>query len=365
MKYKIGDVVGGNNNRADKKEFGEIIGLRNEIGKIQAAIADFEVGKKLNVAIIAGLFGGKTTLINEIEKLNLNKVAKITFSEIVRDKKKIFLPDDTKRVVLLDNCHFLYIRKTGGFDILYDFLDLVSSQNRIFITSWNLYSWKYLNEAFELGKYFPVQVIIPAFEKENIKLFILERYEEGEIIFNNGGESEEEPFIYITEYPFELSSVGRKISVPILELNFHYLKRRFLGEKGKGKEEREEKEMTAEYRVFEKIYLESKGNPGIALKIWELGLDYPHISPENIGSFSYDIKLEYEEAFVLNLILSYQGLKKSEIADMVGSMLRTDEVLFRLLNQELIFQNENDSFRVKPEALRSVIAYLEKLRLVW
>ncbi len=117
--------------------------------------------------------------------------------------------------------------------------------------------------------------------------------------------------------------------------------------------------------MFEKIHLESKGNPGVALRIWELGLEYPHIKPDNIGNFSYDIELEQEEAFVLTLILSYQGLKKSEIIEMIGSVLRTDEILFRLLNQELIFQGEDNSFRVKPEALRSVIAYLENLRLVW
>ena len=79
----------------------------------------------------------------------------------------------------------------------------------------------------------------------------------------------------------------------------------------------------------------------------------------------YDIELEQEEAFVLNLILSYQGLKKSDIVDIIGSVLKTDEVLFQLLNQELVFEDENDSFRVRPEALSSVIAYLEKLRLVW
>lgn len=351
-----------NSNRTHEKNFGEIIGLRDEIGEIQEAIADFEIGKKLNVAIIAGLFGGKTTLINEIEKLNLSRATKITFSMVVRDKKEISLSDDTKKVVLLDNCHFLYVRKPGGFDIFYEFLDMISSQNRIFITTWNIYSWRYLNEAFGLGKYFPVQVIIPAFEKKDLKHLVLKRYEEGEIIFNNSGESEKEPLIYITEYPLELPSLGRKISIPILKINTRYLKRYLLNEK---KEEKEEKEKTAEHRVFEKIHLESKGNPGVALKIWKLALDYPHIKPEDIGNFSYDIELEQEEAFVLNLILSYQGLKKTDIIDMIGSMLKMDEILFRLLNQELIFQGEDNSFRVRPEALRSAIAYLEKLRLVW
>ncbi|MGB9929025.1 MAG: hypothetical protein ACPK85_11580 [Methanosarcina sp.] len=345
----------------DEKGFSEILGLREEIGEIQTAIADFEVGKKLNVAILAGILGGKTTLINEIEKLNLNRVTKIFFSEIVRDKKEISLPEDTNRVVLLDNCHFLYIRKPGGFDLLYEFLEMISSQDRIFITAWNIYSWKYLDQAFEIGKYFPVQVVIPALEKEDLKSLILQKYEEGEIIFNNGGEAEEEPLIYKSEYPLELASLGRKLSIPILRININYLKRRFLnekGEEGKGKK-------TAEDRVFEKIGLESKGNPGVAQRIWELGLDYPHMKLENIGNFSYDIELEQEEAYVLSLILSYQGLKKSEITEMTGSALRTGEALFQLLNQELIFESEENSFRVRPEALRSVIAYLEKLRLVW
>jgi hypothetical protein len=134
-------------------------------------------------------------------------------------------------------------------------------------------------------------------------------------------------------------------------------------EKIKRKEENEEK--TAEHRVFEEVHLHSKGNPGVALRVWDLGLDYPHIAPKNIGQFSYDIILEYEEAFVLSLILSYQGLKKSELADMIGSMSRVDKIFFRFLNQELIFEDEENFFRIRPEALCSVIAYLKKLRLVW
>ena len=187
-----------------EKGSGKVLGLQEEIEKIQAAIADFEVGKRLNVAIIAEPLGGKTTLINEIEKLNLSRATKITFNEIVRDKKEISLPEDAKRVVLFDNCHFLYMRKPGGFDVFYEFMDMVSSQERIFITTWNIYSWKYLNEAFGLGRYFTVQIFIPAFGKENLRLFILKRYEKNEIKFTKDEESKEEPFFYIVKYPLEL-----------------------------------------------------------------------------------------------------------------------------------------------------------------
>jgi hypothetical protein len=364
--------VGIYSNDFEENSFGEILGLEDEIGKIQEAVADFDVGKKLNVAIIAGPLSGKTTLINEIEKLNLIRATKITYYGIIRDKKEISLPEDTKRVVLIDNCQFLYVRKTGGFDILYEFLGMVSSQRRMFVTTWNIYSWKYLNEAFEIGKYFPVQIFIPALEKEDLKTLILQRYREGEIIFDNDGESkkEKEPLIYVSGYPLDLTLLGGRVVIPILKINIPYLKRRLHREEeherkaGKtGKEESKEK--TAEYRVFEKIYNESKGNPGVALKVWELGLDYPHIAPKNIGQSSYDIELEYDETFVLGLILSYQSLKKSEIADMMGSMLKVNKIFFQLLNQELIFEDENNYFRIKPEALCGVIAYLKKMKVVW
>lgn len=339
-----------------EKDFAEVLGLKEEIEKIQETIADFETGKKLNIAILAESLRGKTTLSSEIERINLNRTAKITFSKIVQNKNEISLPDDAKKIVILDNCHFLYMRKPGGFDIFYEFLDMISSQNRIFITTWNIYSWKYLNEAFGLGKYFPVQIFIPAFEKENLRLFILRRYEKNEIKFTKDKESKEEPFFYIIKYPLELASIGKKIFIPVPKINISYLKNRLL---------KKQKIEAAEDQVFEKLYLESNGNPGIALRIWELGLDYPVMKPKNIGQFSLNIDLEYEEAFTLNLILSYQGLTKSEIAEIMGSMVSVDKIIYQLLSQELILKDENDSYRVRPEALSSVTTYMEKLRLVW
>ena len=341
---------------SEEKDFAEVLGLKEEIEKIQETIADFETGKKLNIAILAESLRGKTTLSSEIERINLNRTAKITFSKIVQNKNEISLPDDAKKIVILDNCHFLYMRKPGGFDIFYEFLDMISSQNRIFITTWNIYSWKYLNEAFGLGKYFPVQIFIPAFEKENLRLFILRRYEKNEIKFTKDKESKEEPFFYIIKYPLELSSLGKKIFIPVPKINISDLKNRLL---------KKQKIEAAEDQVFEKLYLESSGNPGIALRIWELGLDYPVMKPKNIGQFSLNIDLEYEEAFTLNLILSYQGLTKSEIAEIMGSMVSVDKIIYQLLSQELILKDENDSYRVRPEALSSVTTYMEKLRLVW
>lgn len=352
----IGDIVVDQLSGSGEEGSSEIFGFREEIGMIQSSIADFEVGKKLNIAIIAGTLAGKTTLLGEINKLNSNRATRITFSEIVRDRKEISLPDNAKRIVLFDNCHFLYMRRPGGFDIFYEFLDMVSSQEKLFITTWNLYSWRYLNEAFGLERHFPVQIFVPAMEKKSFRPFILKRYEKAEIIFENDKESRKEPLLYTTKYPLNLSLLGKKLLIPVFKINISYLKNRLLNK---------EETQTVEDTVFEKIYLESEGNPGVAWKIWQLGLDYPRIKPDDIGQFTFDIKLEYEESFVLSLILSYQRLNKTEIIDMIGSILRADEILFQLMSQELVFKDEEGFFRVRAEAISSVIAYLEKLRLVW
>jgi hypothetical protein len=48
--------VGDSAQNSGESSFGEILGLKEEIGKIQVSIAEYETGKKLNIAIIAGTF---------------------------------------------------------------------------------------------------------------------------------------------------------------------------------------------------------------------------------------------------------------------------------------------------------------------
>ncbi len=344
-------------NVSGRNGFTDIIGFQEEIGKIHAAIADFELGKRLNIAIIAEPFGGKTTLLDEIERKNPGRVTKIGFSATARNGEEIALPKNSKRILLLDNCHFFYMRKIGGFETLYKFLEMVAvSPEKLFITTWNLHSWNYLNQGLGLGKYFPVQVNVPGLAREELKALILEGYEEGEIQFVGDIESKKKRFVYIMKYPLSLKPVRKEINVPYLKINIPYLQKRF---------HKEEKQTSVEDLIFDKIYLASKGNPGVALRAWEMGIEYPQIRPEKTGNFSFDIELDYDEAFVLSLILSYQRLKKAEIAEIIGSLQRADEILFRLLNQELILMDRDLYCKLRPEALHSVVSFLKNLRVVW
>lgn len=328
-----------------EKEEAEIIGFQDEIVNIQAAIADFESGHKLNIAIIAEPFAGRTTLVNEVEKMNLQKVTRLSFSYTANSKGEISLPEQLKRIVLIDNCQLLYMRRIGGFQILEDFLKLVASSNNVFITAWNLYSWKFLDEVINIGRYFPVQINLPKFSTSQIKECILTRYKPNEIKFIED-EYEKEKIIEITKYPIVIKPLKKPIDAPFFKINHDTLKLRLF---------REEEKIAMEDVVFDKITRISNGNPGVAKIIWQKSVEYPVIKPSKIKEVSFNIELDYNESFILNIILSTGTIRKEELSEIAGHRRSIDEILFRLVKQGLI-SKEEDRCIVKPEALRSVVS---------
>lgn len=338
----------------DVKEISvELIGFQEEIANIQTAIADFESGQKLNIAVIAEPFAGRTALLDAVEKMNPQKVTRLSFSSVV--KNKIMLPDSPKRIILIDDCQFLYTRKIGGFDVLDDFLELVSSSNYLFITSWNLYSWRYQDEVMNIGRYFPIQVSLSKFTAAEIKENILSKYKPDEIKFVEDVEFEKEKIIEVAKYPLSLRLMKKSITfnIPFLKINFGSIKFKFGGEE----------KVAIEDIIFENILHASNGNPGVAQVVWQKSLEYPVIKPGRIKEFAFNIDLDYTEAFVLSIILSMKSIKKEELAE-IAEYEHTEEILFRLVKQGLVAIEEGRC-SIKPEALKSTVDFLKRLRLVW
>ena len=178
----------------DKKETSyKLSGFEEEIQNAQIAIADFESGKKLNVAIIAELFAGVTLLVDELEKMNNLKVTRLSYSSLVKNKDDFMLSEYSKKIIIIDHCEYLYMRKIGGFEVLDDFLKtIVNSSNNLFITTWNIYSWKYLDEVLNIGKFFPFQIKVQKSTTNEIKECILSGYKPDEIKFRPDVEFEKE-----------------------------------------------------------------------------------------------------------------------------------------------------------------------------
>jgi len=342
-------------NSKEKAPVKEIIGFQEEIAKIQTAIADFECGQNLNIAIIAEPFAGKTTIIDAIEKMNPQKVTRLSFSSIVKIKEEIKIPENSKRVVMIDDCNFLYERKIGGFETLEYFLRSTVSSSNIFITTWDLYSWNYLDEVIKIGQYFPVQIKLPKFTKDQIKEFIVSKYEEKEIKFEEDVAFEKEKVFEPSKFTISIKSLEKTINIPYFKINYNVLKVRLL---------KKEERVGIEDIIFEKIHRISNGNPEVAKVIWEKSLEYPIIKPSKIKEESFYIELDYNESFVLFLILSMKSINNDELSEILGPDFQVDKIIFRLSNQGLITVDDVSCI-IRPEALKSIVEFLKKLRLVW
>ncbi|MCL7410820.1 MAG: hypothetical protein M8350_03295 [Methanosarcinaceae archaeon] len=340
-----------NDNINDKHE---MIGFKDQITEIQTAIDSFRSGQKKNIAIIAEPFGGKTTLLNEIEKNNPLYITKVSLSSIVKDISEIKVKNEN-RIMIFDHCEFLYMGRIGGFDILDEFLKTIISSDKMFITTWNVYSWNYLDAAINIGKMFPIQIKLSKFSVDYIKQSLLSTYKEDEIQFVDDIAIKKDKLVKLMKYPLNVMSFKKPINIPYIKINRNILKIRLSKKK---------ENITVQDIIFEKINHISNGNPGIAEIVWKKSIQYPLIKPSWINEFSFNIDLNYDEAFILSIILSMKSIKREDLVKIIGSDFRIDFIIFTLLKQDLITAHDDD-FLIRPEAFKSVVLFLNKLRLVW
>ena len=331
-----------------------IIGFKDEIERIRAAITDFESGKKSDIAIIAEPFAGRTTLVNTIEKMTTHKVTKLLFSSLIKHEDAVTFPEHPKGIVIVDHCQFLYTRTIGGFDILDTFLKSVLSSDNLFITTWNLYAWNYLEEVINVGQFFPIQLKLLKFTPLETKELILSRYKEDEIQFIDDSRSENKAIISFIKVPVTVKPLGKTVNIPFVTLNFNLLRFRL---------SRKKEVKTPQDIIFELLNYYSNGNPGVANVIWENGLEYPTIKPSSIKECTFKIELDYAESFLLYCILATESITRDELVAMSGDS-KVDEVLFRLVQQGVITVDK-EHYKLNPEALKCVVGHLKKAGVIW
>ncbi|NPE29571.1 ATP-binding protein [Methanococcoides sp. SA1] len=330
-----------------------IIGLENEIEQIQSIIDDLENGKGASIAIIAEPFSGKTTLINEICSMNKNKVEMISLSSVVKDEKKLQETEKQKKIKIIENCHFLYRHKIGGFDIIERFLkNATSPENKLYITTWNVHSWNFLENTHEIGKYFPVQIKLQGLTQEQTRQFILSEYKEGEIQFIEDPTDHKEKMINVVID--NTIFLNKEIGIPHLKINYRQIK---------SKISRKKIILTPEEKVFENIYSISQGNPGISKAIWERYLIDPQIKPGDIKEPCQDIELDNDESFILSILVSMQNTSRSDIIEIAGDDIDIERAL-QVLSKKNIINIEEEHYKIKPEMLKCATNILKRSRLV-
>jgi hypothetical protein len=329
-----------------------LIGFQNELASIRAAIAEFESGEKSDVAIIAEPFAGRTTLLNAIEQIATRKTVKLSLSSLITDRDEISFPPGAGEIVLCDNCHFFYQRTIGGFKHLDEFLTAVAASEHLVITTWNAYSWRYLEEVRAIGKFFPLTITLPRFSSTELKELILAGYAENELEFKDDSRPEEKRII--TRHPVSFTVRDKTMAIPFFYIDFARIKALL---------SRKEETRKTEDIIFEKIDRIANGNPGVAKLLWEKSIQHSTIKPSFVKECLLKVELDYHESFLLSLILSMEALTEPELHE-ISDEPEVETMLHRLLHQRLIVE-EQGFYKLNPEALSCIVSALKKTGVIW
>jgi hypothetical protein len=333
----------------ENEEKKELFGYEKELEQAVTAVKDYLAGKRTNIAIVSDPFAGRTTLVDTLARDY--KTTTISFSSVMTEKAFISTLHEANDIVIMDNCHFLAMRKIGGFVQLDEFLRFLSSSDKLFITTWNTYSWSYLSAVKNIDKYFPKVIRLPPMDSESLKQIILSRYNK-DVEFVDDTASEERKLsiswtcIHI-RIPF--STTTYCLPWPYIDLSLIFHKK---------------KEETAEKIVFDRLTRASNGNPGVARKIWDASIEFPTIWVSSIKEPSFDIDLDINEKFLLGIILMMEAIQLGDLSEIAGPEIDVEKSLYILMSHELIV-DEKGFYTINYRALKSVIGYLELSRMVW
>ncbi len=331
-----------------QKEAIELFGLEKERDRIMAAIDRFQEGERSNVAVIADPFAGRTTLVQGIQRSREEKISYIPYYSIVFQKGFLEEIEKAESIVILDNCHFLARRKVGGFDMLDVFLRNLINSDKLFITTWNSFSWAYLDHVMKISAFFPVAVQIPQMSPEYIKQMILSMYDTP-LRFVSREVRPQEKFLSRSTRSIQVPFSGQRREIPWIRINIG---------------SRKKKRKAVEELVFDRLNKIANGNPGVARIIWERYLSPPEIFLENVPDLPCVVDLDINETFLLFIILSMESIQERDLLEIAGNEIPMEKALYRLRSAGLV-QELNGYYSTRPESLRCVSEYLKRERMVW
>jgi hypothetical protein len=170
-----------------------------EFEAVTSALAQWRQGRHGAIAFLGAFGAGKTTLLHRIQATvrDLPLVHHRFASRILGQSQllqqladSLGLPppdgvDDLaahlqagpEQAILLDDCHLLFLRRPGGFVPLDLLLRLIRTTGRhiLWITTWNVYSWIYLEYLRRLSDHFDVVHTVSAQSLPEMRRMLLDQ----------------------------------------------------------------------------------------------------------------------------------------------------------------------------------------------
>lgn len=329
-----------------------VVGLEDEIRQIQEALADYRSrGKKRNVAIVSEPFSGKTTLIKEVMNRYDEQIAFVPLASTVRDLGALALEVRPERIVAVDDCQYLFIRRIGGFEVLKRFLETTVASEKMFLSVWNMLSWNYLSRTHHLQDYFPVVVKIPEMSEEQMETMIGSRYDLDRIHFVRDTGVKDGAAIHMARTQAKRTGI-----IDGLKSLWSSIRSVYTLQKGEDRLVRKV--------VFESIHDMSDGNPGVALAIWNNAVSDDTVRTSEIIVPDYDTDLGFDESFVLSTILLMRSISREDLAEVAEEHLDINRILYVLLNRRLI-RKDHGRYYIQELAMEKIKRSLKRARQVW
>lgn len=326
--------------------------FKGEMEVIEKSIDDFQEGKRKNIAIISDPFYGESELLDRVLERAKGRAFRVKAGSLREDFD--ILERSSATIAMVEEAHHLYLRRIGGFDLMDRFISFVSSSDRLFITTWNSFSWKYLDEALGIGRHFPMKIELSRMDANKIRDMLLSGYEEGELTFLEEEKDEmEEPKI-LKRSSFKIRLLGDSINIPRPEVDLGSIRSRF------HKVDEKRPPMEA---FFGKLARISDGNPGVAEFLWKEALDYPKVRNSLVDPPSIDLDLD--DSFALSLILSMGSLDLADLSEVLEPVGTSAERAAALLEERGLVFIDGEVVSLRAEALKSTVEHLRRVRLVW
>ncbi len=325
--------------------------FEEEMKLIEKSIEDFEEGKRDNVAVISDPFYGESDLMRRAADVIGPRGLRVYARYLIRDLE--ILEAASEKIVMVEEAHRLYQRKIGGFLAMNRFLSFVSSSDGLFITTWNSYSWKYLDEVLGLGRHFPKKIRLSKMGTDQIREMLLSGYEEGELTFVEEVPAKAEKLTILNRSSYKKTLMGHSLEIPYPVVDMRSIRSRRTKNEKKSSEE----------IFFDKLARISDGNPGVAEHLWDEALDYPEV--RNALKDPPSIDLDYDESFALCIVLSMGSIDVRELSLVLEPLDLSAERIAGLLEERGLVFSDGDVITIRSEALKGVVEHLRRLRLVW
>jgi hypothetical protein len=323
--------------------------FEEEIGLIKKVIVGFGEGRRSNLAVVSDPFYGESELMDRVEGMIEDVCIRINARSLIRNFE--FLDATPKRIVIVEEAHRLYRRKIGGFDAMDRFLNMLHTSDRLFITTWNSASWRYLDEVLGLGRHFPQKISLSKMTEDEIREMLLSDYEEVELTFLGG--EEEEALKIFNRAGRKKTLMGHSLEIPYAVVDVRSIKSRL---------DRSEKKPPEDV-FFDKLARISDGNPGVAEHLWKEALDYPKVKDTLRDPASID--LNRDESFALSVVLSMGSIEISYLSEVLEPLDLSAERIASLLEERGFVSWDGEVVAMRAEALKGALEHLRRLRLVW